>query len=53
MCRLARGQVGYRIDWPGLTREEKAEGYILPCVAYPESDVDMVVPAARRLLSKE
>lgn len=49
MCRLTGGNVSYRIEWPGLTREEKAEGYILPCVAYPESDVEMLIPAARRL----
>ncbi|HYD63696.1 MAG TPA: 2Fe-2S iron-sulfur cluster-binding protein [Noviherbaspirillum sp.] len=52
MCRLTSGQVSYRIEWPGLTREEKAEGFILPCVAYPESDVELAVPAAR-LLVKE
>ena len=49
MCRLTSGQVSYRIEWPGLTREEKAEGFILPCIAYPESDIEMVVPAARVL----
>ena len=47
MCRLTKGQVSYRIEWPGLTREEKAEGLILPCVAHPESDVELFVPAAR------
>lgn len=49
MCKLTSGQISYRIEWPGLTREEKAEGFILPCVAYPESDVELVVPAARLL----
>lgn len=39
MCRMTGGRVRYRIAWPGLTREEKAEGFILPCVAYPESDI--------------
>ncbi len=39
ICRLTSGQVVYRIDWPGLSAEEKQEGYILPCVAYPASDV--------------
>jgi hypothetical protein len=39
MCRLASGTVQYRIDWPGLSREEKAEGWILPCVAYPLADL--------------
>lgn len=47
MCRLLSGRVGYRIEWPGLTREEKAEGLILPCVAYPESDLVINAPGAR------
>lgn len=37
--QLEQGQVRYRIDWPGLSAEEKAEGYILPCAAYPVSDL--------------
>jgi ferredoxin len=49
MCRLASGHITYRIEWPGLTREEKAEGFILPCVAHPESDVEMIIPGARYL----
>ena len=39
ICRLVSGQVVYRIDWPGLSLDEKREGFILPCVAYPASDV--------------
>ncbi len=39
ICRLLEGHVSYRIDWPGLLPEEKAQGFILPCVAQPESDV--------------
>jgi len=35
MCRLVSGEVRYRIEWPGLSREEKAEGWVLPCVAEP------------------
>ena len=42
--RLASGQVAYRIEWPGLSAEEKQTGYILPCVAYPLSD--LVIAAA-------
>jgi hypothetical protein len=34
-----KGEVAYRIDWPGLSRDEMREGFILPCVAYPMSDV--------------
>lgn len=37
--QLATGCVIYRIDWPGLSADEKAAGFILPCVAYPVSDV--------------
>lgn len=37
--KLESGQVRYQIDWPGLSAGEKAEGYVLPCVAYPCSDV--------------
>jgi ferredoxin len=39
MCRLLSGKVSYAIEWPGLTAEEKAEGYVLPCVARPLSNV--------------
>lgn len=46
MCRLVTGEVGYRIDWPGLTAEEKADGWILPCVAVARSDVTIDQPDA-------
>lgn len=39
MQQLASGRVTYRIDWPGLLAEEKSEGWILPCVAYPVTDL--------------
>jgi ferredoxin len=48
MCRLISGQVRYRIEWPGLSADEKSEGFILPCVAYPVSDVVIDVPRAAR-----
>jgi ferredoxin len=37
--KLVNGEVHYKIDWPGLSKEEKEEGYVLPCCAYPDSDV--------------
>ncbi len=37
--QLVEGQVRYEIEWPGLSAEERAEGCVLPCVAYPQSDV--------------
>jgi ferredoxin len=46
LCRLLSGQVSYRIEWPGLSREEKAEGLILPCVAIAQSDLVIAVPGA-------
>lgn len=39
MCQVVSGHVTYRIQWPGLLPEEKAQGWILPCVAYPASDL--------------
>lgn len=39
LCRLVEGRVSYAIEWPGLSAEEKAEGWTLPCVAQPESDL--------------
>jgi ferredoxin len=36
---LHAGEVQYRIPWPGLLPEERNGGWLLPCVAYPVSDV--------------
>jgi ferredoxin len=36
---LHAGSVHYRMPWPGLLPEERAGGWVLPCVAYPDSDV--------------
>ena len=44
MARLLQGQVRYEIPWPGLSAEEKASGYCLPCVARPMADV-VIAPA--------
>ena len=45
MMKLVDGRVSYQIEWPGLLAEEKAEGWILPCVACPESDLVLSPPA--------
>ena len=50
LCQLISGTIHYQIDWPGLLAEEKAEGWILPCVAGASSDVVIAAPAASRLL---
>ncbi|CAN7404798.1 2Fe-2S iron-sulfur cluster-binding protein [Caballeronia sp. LjRoot34] len=39
LCHVVNGSVRYRIDWPGLSADEKASGWILPCVALPTSDL--------------
>ena len=37
--QLHSGQVRYEVEWPGLSSDEHTEGYVLPCVAYPCSDL--------------
>jgi ferredoxin len=37
--QLVQGAVRYAIEWPSLSAEEKAQGYVLACVAYPVADV--------------
>ncbi len=41
ISRLVAGRVEHRIPWPGLSREEKEDGFILPCVAEARSDVTL------------
>lgn len=50
LCRLVSGSIRYQIDWPGLLAEEKADGWILPCVASATSDLVIEAPAASRLM---
>ena len=42
--QLQSGQVRYKIQWPGLSTDEKAEGFMLPCVAYPSADLVITPP---------
>jgi ferredoxin len=46
ICRLQEGSVAYRTEWPGLSSDEKDEGWILPCVAMPRADLVIDQPAA-------
>ena len=46
MGLMTAGQVRYEMAWPGLTAEEKAEGWVLPCVAFPMQDVTLLDPLA-------
>ena len=49
ICELVSGQVAYRIEWPGLSADEKRDGWILPCVAHAQDDVVIRVPRAIEL----
>ena len=44
MARVLEGRVHHRIDWPGLSAEERSEGWVLPCVAVADSDVVLLQP---------
>ncbi|CAB3918604.1 MULTISPECIES: 2Fe-2S iron-sulfur cluster-binding protein [Achromobacter] len=46
MCLMLEGEVVYGIEWPGLSRDEKEEGWILPCVAQPVSALEIQAPLA-------
>ena len=52
MCRLVSGSVSYTIEWPGLSREEKAESLMLPCVAVARSDLVIEVNDAVEIAPK-
>jgi len=49
ICRVRSGTATHRIEWPGLSFDEKREGYILPCVAVARSDLELEAPVARRI----
>lgn len=53
ICRMLRGQVDYVVEWPGLSSDEKAEGWILPCVARARSDLLIEAPGAEVLEARE
>lgn len=42
--QVVSGEVRYRVDWPGLSPEEKEWGCVLPCVAEATSDVTLRRP---------
>jgi ferredoxin len=49
LAQLLAGRIHYRIDWPGLLAEEKAAGWVLPCVACADSDLTLQAPGAVEL----
>ncbi len=44
---VEEGRARHGIEWPGLLPEEKAQGAVLPCVAYPENDVCLGGPGLK------
>jgi tRNA pseudouridine32 synthase/23S rRNA pseudouridine746 synthase len=51
LCRLQSGDIRYTLEWPGVSADEKAQGWILPCVAQAVSDITLEQPAAEKLSS--
>lgn len=49
LCGLVSGDVEYRIPWPGISRDEREDGWVLPCVAHPLTDVVIETPEAERM----
>jgi ferredoxin len=50
ICRLRQGSVRYLVEWPGLSVDEKREGYVLPCVAVAQGDATLEQGLARRIV---
>lgn len=45
MALLQQGEIHYTVEWPGLIPEERAQGWILPCVAQARSEIVLDLPA--------
>ncbi|WP_423839177.1 2Fe-2S iron-sulfur cluster-binding protein [Undibacterium luofuense] len=48
LCHKQSGDIRYLIEWPGLSPDEKADGWMLPCVATAESDLVLQIPLAKQ-----
>ena len=46
LCRLVEGSVAYPMEWPGVSADERADGWFLPCVAQARSDLVVEQPMA-------
>jgi ferredoxin len=40
--QLASGDIVYLVDWPGVSADERIDGYFLPCVCCPATDLVVV-----------
>ena len=50
MCKILDGKVHYKMEWPSLSKEEKQDAWILPCVAFADSDVVLDIAYVENLL---
>lgn len=48
-CVLQAGRIQHTLEWPGLSREELEEGWVLPCVARALTALTLEVPDARSM----
>lgn len=48
LCERSVGPARHRIEWPGLSADERAAGALLPCVAEALGPLTLWQPAARR-----
>ena len=49
LCQMPEGTVRYPVTWPGVSLDERLDGYILPCVAVAETDVTLQARAVRKV----
>ncbi|MBP7566077.1 MAG: 2Fe-2S iron-sulfur cluster binding domain-containing protein [Burkholderiaceae bacterium] len=47
ILRVSHGEARHMIEWPGLSADEKRQGWILPCVAHAATHLELVAPAIR------
>lgn len=47
ICRMTSGEIRYTTMWPGVSPDEKDDGWILPCVAEPVGNVTLQAPYAK------
>jgi ferredoxin len=53
LARVVSGRAHHCIDWPGLLAEEKADGWVLPCVACADTDLALHAPGAVELPGRQ
>jgi ferredoxin len=48
LCERSEGALVHRVEWPGLSADERAQGALLPCVAEARGPLVVWQAAARR-----